>query len=178
MERRVLRDDQWERIKDLLPGKASDRGVTAKDNRLFLEAVLWVARTGAPWRVRDENGLIDALGNPIAFTLTGAEQADISQALDLLEQAPDAGAVIADKGYDGDALVEHIESQHAEAIIPPRSNRKELRNYDRHRYKARNLVERFFNRLKQFRRVATRYEKLAKHFAAMVSCACIVLWLK
>ena len=50
MERRVLRDDQWERIKDLLPGKASDRGATAKDNRLFLEAVLWIARTGAPWR--------------------------------------------------------------------------------------------------------------------------------
>ena len=45
-----LRDDQWERIKDLLPGKASDRGVTARDNRLFVEAVLWVARTGAPWR--------------------------------------------------------------------------------------------------------------------------------
>lgn len=50
MQRRVLRDDQWDRIKDLLPGKASDRGVTAKDNRLFLEAVLWIARTGAPWR--------------------------------------------------------------------------------------------------------------------------------
>lgn len=50
MERRVLRDDQWERIKELLAGKASNRGVTAKDNRLFLEAVLWIARTGAPWR--------------------------------------------------------------------------------------------------------------------------------
>jgi putative transposase len=50
MNRFVLRDDQWERIKDLLPGKATDRGVTAKDNRLFLEAVLWIGRTGAPWR--------------------------------------------------------------------------------------------------------------------------------
>lgn len=50
MDRRVLRDDQWERIKDLLPGKATDCGVTAKDNRLFLEAVLWIGRTGAPWR--------------------------------------------------------------------------------------------------------------------------------
>ena len=50
MERQVLRDDQWERIKDWLPGKASDRGVTAKDNRQFVEAVLWIARTGAPWR--------------------------------------------------------------------------------------------------------------------------------
>jgi transposase len=50
MDRTLLRDDQWERIEHLLPGKASDRGVTAKDNRLFIEAVLWIARTGAPWR--------------------------------------------------------------------------------------------------------------------------------
>ncbi|RRR32932.1 IS5 family transposase [Schaalia georgiae] len=50
MPRLMLRDDQWERIEHMLPGKASDRGVTAKDNRLFVEAVLWIARTGAPWR--------------------------------------------------------------------------------------------------------------------------------
>ena len=50
MARSILRDDQWERIKDLLPGKATDCGVTAKDNRLFVEAVLWIGRTGAPWR--------------------------------------------------------------------------------------------------------------------------------
>lgn len=85
--------------------------------------------------------------------------------------------MIADKGYDADALIERIQSQQAEAIIPPRSNRKHPRDYDRHRYKARNLVERFFNRLKQFRRIATRYEKLALHFAAMVTCGCLMLWL-
>lgn len=50
MARRLLGDEQWERIKDLLPGKASDRGVTAADNRRFIEAVLWIGRTGAPWR--------------------------------------------------------------------------------------------------------------------------------
>ena len=58
MSRKLLRDDQWERIKDLVPGKATDRGVTAKDNRLFIEAVLWIARTGSPWR-----DLPPALGN-------------------------------------------------------------------------------------------------------------------
>lgn len=58
MPRKRLRDEQWERIKDLLPGKATDPGVTAKDNRLFLEAVLWIARTGSPWR-----DLPPALGN-------------------------------------------------------------------------------------------------------------------
>lgn len=55
MTRRELRDDQWERIKDLLPGKASDCGVTAKDNRLFVDAVLWIARTGSPWRELPES---------------------------------------------------------------------------------------------------------------------------
>jgi transposase len=58
MPRKLLRDDQWERIKDILPGKATDRGVTARDNRLFVEAVLWIARTGSPWRDLDP-----ALGN-------------------------------------------------------------------------------------------------------------------
>jgi putative transposase len=58
MPRKLLRDDQWERIKDILPGKDTDRGVTAKDNRLFVEAVLWIARTGSPWRDLDP-----ALGN-------------------------------------------------------------------------------------------------------------------
>jgi transposase len=110
--------------------------------------------------------------------LTGAEHADIGQATALLDMATDAQAVIADKGYDSDALVQQIEASHAESIIPPRSNRKSPRTYDRHRYKARNLVERFFNRLKQFRRIATRYEKLSVHFAAMVTCGCIILWLK
>lgn len=114
----------------------------------------------------------------IGFTLTGAEQADIGQATALLNMATDAQAVIADKGYDSDALVQQIEASNAETIIPPRSNRKSPCTYDRHRYKARNLVERFFNRLKQFRRIATRYEKLSVHFAAMVTCACIILWLK
>ncbi len=85
--------------------------------------------------------------------------------------------MIADKGYDADALVERIASQYAQAIIPPRSNRNNPRDYDRHRYQACNLVERCFNWLKQFRRIATRYEKLAIRFAAMLTCAFIVLWL-
>lgn len=124
------------------------------------------------------HGIVDALGNPIGFTLTGSEQADITQAPALLDKAPSAGAVMADKGYDADALVERIQSQKAEAIIPPRSHRKNPRPYDRHRYQSRNLIERHFNQLKQFRRVATRYEKLAAHFAAMITCRCILIWLK
>lgn len=121
--------------------------------------------------------IADALGNPLSFTLTGAEQADITQAQALLEQAPGAQAVTADKGYDADALVETIETSGADANIPPRSNRKQLRNYDRHRYKARHLIENLFARLKQFRRLATRYDKLAIQFAAFVILASICVWM-
>ncbi len=87
------------------------------------------------------------------------------------------GAVIADKGYDSDALVDIIEASGAAAIIPPRSNRNTQRKVDWHRYKARNLVERFFNRLKQFRRIATRYDKLANRFNAFLHLACAYIWL-
>ena len=103
---------------------------------------------------------VDALGNPIRLILTAGQVADITQGVALVEDIP-TEAVIADKGYDSDALVQAIEATGAQAIIPPRSNRNSPRKIDWHRYKARNLVERFFNRLKQFRRLAMRYEKLA-----------------
>lgn len=94
----------------------------------------------------------------------------------MVEAIP-TGAVIADKGYDSDDLVSTIESTGAEAIIPPRSNRNIQRKIDWHRYKARNLVERFFNRLKQFRRIATRYDKLADRFNVFLHLACAYIWL-
>ena len=71
----------------------------------------------------------------------------------------------------------NIEAQGAQAVIPPRSNRLTQRAYDRHLYKDRNLVERFFCRLKQFRRIATRYEKLAQNFMSMLSLASAYVWL-
>ena len=102
--------------------------------------------------------------------------ADVTQGAALVEDIL-TEAVIADKGYDSDALVATIEAAGAEAIIPPRSNRKTQRKVDWHRYKARNLVERFFNRLKQFRRLATRYDKLANRFNAFLHLACAYIWL-
>ena len=119
----------------------------------------------------------DALGNPLAFTITGAEQADITQAPALLDKATGAQAVTADKGYDADALVCAIRNRGAQVNIPPRPNRKTPRAYDTHSYKARHLIENLFARLKQFRRVATRFEKLARHLAAMVTLAFICIWL-
>lgn len=73
-------------------------------------------------------------------------------------------AVIADKGYEANALVEWINARGAIAVIPPRSNRREPREYDRHLYKDRNLIERFLNRIKHFRRIATRYESSHETF--------------
>lgn len=119
----------------------------------------------------------DALGNPLVFTLSGAEQADITQAQPLIDALPSVQVVIADKGYDADALVQSVEQAGAQAVIPPRSNRRCPRTFDTHRYRARHLIENLFARLKQFRRLATRYDKLAAHFAAFVTLASICVWL-
>lgn len=119
---------------------------------------------------------VDALGNPLRLILTGGQVADVTQGAALVE-AIATEAVIADKGYDSDALIATIEASGAQAIIPPRRNRNERRDIDWHRYKARNLVERFFNRLKQFRRLATRYDKLARRFNAFLQLACAYIWL-
>lgn len=102
--------------------------------------------------------------------------ADITQARTLIEGLR-TEAVIGDKGYDADALLAYIHAMGAEAVIPPRRNRTEHRAYDRHVYKDRNLVERFFNRLKQFRRMATRYEKLARNFVSLLNLVCAYIWL-
>jgi transposase len=119
---------------------------------------------------------VDALGNPRRWILTGGEVADITQAGALIE-ALRTDAVIGDKGYDADALIACIKQAGAQAVIPPRANRTEQRAYDRHLYKDRNLVDRFFNRLKQFRRIATRHEKLARNFLSMLSLVRAHIWL-
>ena len=85
--------------------------------------------------------------------------------------------IVADKGYDSDAFVETITAQGGKAVIPPRYNRLNPRTFDRHLYRDRNLIERFFARIKQFRRIATRYDKLAKSFLSFVHLACTIVWL-
>jgi transposase len=119
---------------------------------------------------------VDALGNPLRWYLTPGEAADIKQAAALV-QGLNTRAVVADRAYDADALLEYIAAQNAVAVIPPRPQRKEQRSYDRELYKERNLVERFFNRIKQFRRIATRYEKLTRNYFSMLNLACAYIWL-
>lgn len=119
---------------------------------------------------------VDALGNPVRLLLTPGQASEYGQAEVLIEGfTPEA--VLADKGYDSDAFVEAIQRRGAEAVIPSRRNRLQPRQLDRHLYKARNLVERFFQKLKQFRRIATRYERLARNYQSMLSLVSAVIWL-
>jgi transposase len=106
---------------------------------------------------------VDALGNPLRWHLTGGEVHDITQAPALIAGF-EAEQVIADKAYDSNAFIACIEISGAQPVIPPRKTRLEQRTYDRHAYSERHVVECFFGRLKQFRRIATRYEKLARNF--------------
>jgi transposase len=117
---------------------------------------------------------VNGLGLPVELQLTPGQQADVTQAAALLKGYSPT-AVLADKGYDSDALVEAIEAARAEAVIPPKSNRKSPRDYDTDLYKERNLVERFMNRIKHHRRVATRYEKTARNFLSFVYVASIMV---
>jgi transposase len=119
---------------------------------------------------------VDALGNPLRWQLTGGEVHDITQGPALIAGF-DPKQVIADKGYDSNAFIAYIEAAGAQAVIPPRKTRLQQRTYDRHAYRERHLVECFFNRLKQFRRIATRYEKLACNFLSMLNLAAAFIWL-
>ena len=85
--------------------------------------------------------------------------------------------MVADTGYDANHFVAKIEATGAEAVIPPRSNRLTPREFDRHLYRARNLIERFIARPKHFRRIATRYDKLAKSFLSFIHLASAFVWL-
>ena len=235
MRRYALRDDQWEKIKDLLPGREGHVGGTAKDNRLFVDAVLYRYRAGIPWRDlperfgdfrvvhtrhsrwsksgvwerifevlsedadneygsidativrahqhsagakkkaraedevepedqaigRSRGGLstkihatCDALGNPTGFFLSGGQAHDAKQ-----------------------RVRQRLLVQDCEAVIPSKSNRKQPYPYDQHLYKARHLIENFFARLKQYRAIATRYDKTARNFLGAIYLAAFVVWL-
>jgi transposase len=119
----------------------------------------------------------DALGNPVRVLLTPGQQGDITQAAALVDGYA-ADAVLGDKSYDADALVAQIAEAGAIAVIPSKTNRIALREHDRNLYADRNKIERFFGRLKQYRRVATRYEKLGRNYLSMVFLASALISLR
>jgi transposase len=241
MERFGLRNDQWERIKDILPGREGHVGGTVQDNRLFVEAVLYRFRTGCPWRDLPErfgywksvhqpftrwakswvfdrifkllagdhdneymmidativrahqhgaqaigrsrgglttkiHALVDALGNPCNLMLTPGQKHDLTCARPLLENV-DPGALIGDKAYDADSLIDTLNQRSITPVIPPKANRKAKRDCDFLLYCERNLVERFFNKIKHYRAIATRYDKLARNFLAAVQLVAAIILL-
>jgi putative transposase len=119
----------------------------------------------------------DALGLPVRLIGTPGQRNDIAFAHALVEDIK-AEALLADKGYDANHLVEKMEKRGTQVVIPPKRDRKIQRAYDTELYKERNHIERFFNKLKQFRRVATRYDKLLANFLGFVKLAAIAIWLK
>lgn len=120
---------------------------------------------------------VEGLGQAFHFILTGGECHDVTQAEALIRDIyPDA--VLADKAYDADALIFNIADKNAKVVIPPKSNRKEQRKFDKQQYRNRNVIERFFARIKQFRRIATRYDKLASRFKSFFALVASIEWLK
>ena len=120
---------------------------------------------------------MDALGNPVRFIVTGGERNDITQAPALIAGLP-ARYVLADKAYDSDPFRRDIDALGAQAVIPLNRTRARYDHHDRHLYKERNLVERFFNKLKHFRAVATRFEKHDANYLALVKLAASRIWMR
>ena len=124
------------------------------------------------------HALVDGKGLPLRFELTPGQANDAPVAAKLLDDLQADCFVLADKAYDADWIRDLIESQEAAANIPDRSSRKTKHAYSSLLYRERNRIERFFNRLKNHRRIATRYEKIAENYLAMIKLAAIRIWLR
>jgi transposase len=120
---------------------------------------------------------VDALGNPLRVRLTPGQRHEATQARALVEGFA-TGWVIADTAFDSDDFRAGLAEQGIGTVIPSNKSRSRPIPYDQHLYKERHLVECFINKVKHFRRIATRYEKTARNFLAMVSLACTMIWLR
>ena len=122
------------------------------------------------------HALVDADGRPVDLRLTGGQVHDSQEAEALLEAMPQGATLLADKGYDSNAIREAAARKKAWANIPARSNRKQRFAFSGWVYRQRNLVERFFNRIKHFRGIATRYDKCPENYLAAVKLICARIW--
>ena len=241
-----LTQRQWEKILAFL--RARPVGYVGKEAECerFIEAVLWIVRSGAQWRLlppdygawnsvykrfdrwsrkgvwevmqhhfagdadmesvmidstvvrahacsagmgdqalgRSRGGFsskihvqVDALGNPLDFRLSAGQAADITFAPELLSGVT-AGHAILDKAYDADTLLMLLEKLRMTAVIPPKSNRKVRRDYDRHLYKERHLVECFIGKIKHYRLVFSRFDKTARNYMSFIRFAATLILLR
>ncbi len=251
MNRHAISNEKWIQIEPILSSqKKETRGRKPKDNRLMFNGILWILKTGAPWRdlpkdfgpwqtvykrfakwttiaawknlfdelVEDEDkessmldgsyvklhqhgcgaqggqysqaigrskgglttkihAVVDGLGNPLRIKLTGGNVHDMVPSYELISGI-ETDQFLADRAYDADKLIELAESEGCKVIIPSKVNRKVQREIDKHIYKERHLVECFFAKIKSYRRVSTRYEKLASSYNAMVLIASCLVWLQ
>jgi transposase len=122
------------------------------------------------------HALTDALGRPRVLRIAPGNMHDVMMAPELVSAAGPMERLIADKAYDTNDLRSLLAKAKIEAVIPSVARRKPLIPYDREAYRQRNLIERMFARLKDFRRVATRYDKLARNFLARALIAAILIW--
>jgi len=125
------------------------------------------------------HAICDALGNPTGFYLSEGQAHDLEGADVLLPGlSSETGRLIADKAYDAEERVlDPLEKAGIEAVIPCKSNRRDPRDYDKEMYKNRHLIENFFGKLKQYRAIATRYDKLGRIFLGSIYLAASVIWL-
>jgi transposase len=121
--------------------------------------------------------LADSLGRPLRFILTPGQTGDVLSAAALIEGFS-AQAVLADKAYDSNAFRQVIAQTGAQAVIPSNRTRKLPIPHDRAIYKLRNRIERCFNKLKHFRRFATRYDRRAIHFLSLIQLAAAMIWMR
>ena len=120
---------------------------------------------------------VDGLGNPLEFILTPGQRSDISQAEALSANLSDT-ALIGDKAYDCDDYIDFLTNKNCEAVIPPKNNRLSPRDYDKHIYKERHAIECFFNKIKHFRRIFSRFEKMAQSFLSLVYFVGALIWFR
>lgn len=132
-----------------------------------------VSRGGRTTKI---HAITDSQGRLFQFSLTPGNIADITAAYPLAATLPPRGCLIGDAGYDATELRQELAFRGTATVIPTIATRKHKWSFDRQTYKERNLVERMFNRLKDFRRIATRYDRLARNFASAIALVAVVLW--